>query len=876
MVAVGAGRGEVASVRQWPFEGREQELAAISAAFAGSTVPVVLVRASAGLGKTRLTREALGQLGCPVEWVAATRSAASIPFGAVAHWLPERPQPGAAGVAGLVRAVCDRVAGLGGGGRVAVGVDDAHLLDDASATVIAGLITAGVAFVVITVCTGEVLLDAVARPVKDSGALVLQLAGLPDEVMDRLIDHGLGATGVSVDTAGRCRLRTAARGNPLALRELLHGAVPGGLTELATARLAGLGEAARGVVEAVACAEPVPLLFLERLAGSPAVAAAEESGLVACERAGARVQARLDHPLFGEVARSRMPVARSRQAYRQLAGQLLATPLRRRDDVLRAAVWQVEAGEITRPDLVREGGRQAVGRASLELAERLARAARAAEPGAEADQLLAEILQYQGRNDEAGQLMPDQPPNRPADRIRWAITRAEWLYWARGDLDAAMRVYDTVAGQPTVEGARAFCLYFAGRHADALRAADSVLARRDADAQATVWATAAATASLGFRGRLDEALDMRARGLPLARAHAAALPWARNQIEVAACVAYLATGRPLAAARIAAAGYRVAGHGGTAPMMANAWALFGGIAAATQGELADADRLLAEAVAGFTAHDTFRLLRCCLAAHAWVHALLGRPERATVLMTRADGLDNGTNQAFEPWIAGWRAWVAHADGDTATARQHAARAAELAAAAGTPGIEALARYDQIRLGAVADLTRLAALTTAPTTVLATAARALADGDGPALARAAATLAGLGLRLHAAELATATARLARRDGQTGRAAVAAAHAAELRAARPPARTPLLADNEIGIRLTPREWQIAQLAARHTSPQIARRLSLATATVNNTLARAYTKLGITSRTQLRALLTGENPDQVTVQDADPTMPPTQQAD
>jgi hypothetical protein len=44
----------------------------------------------------------------------------------------------------------------------------------------------------------------------------------------------------------------------------------------------------------------------------------------------------------------------------------------------------------------------------------------------------------------------------------------------------------------------------------------------------------------------------------------------------------------------------------------------------------------------------------------------------------------------------------------------------------------------------------------------------------------------------------------------------------------------------------------LAARHTSAEIAARLRLAVATVNNNLARAYSKLGITSRHQLRQLL------------------------
>jgi DNA-binding CsgD family transcriptional regulator len=46
----------------------------------------------------------------------------------------------------------------------------------------------------------------------------------------------------------------------------------------------------------------------------------------------------------------------------------------------------------------------------------------------------------------------------------------------------------------------------------------------------------------------------------------------------------------------------------------------------------------------------------------------------------------------------------------------------------------------------------------------------------------------------------------------------------------------------------------LAARYTSAEIADKLQLAIPTVNNNLARAYAKLGITGRAQLRALLNG----------------------
>ncbi|GIH18536.1 LuxR family transcriptional regulator [Rugosimonospora africana] len=842
-------------MRQWPLEGRGSELVSVREAFSGSAVNAVLVRAAAGMGKTRLTREALHGLDCRTEWVAATRAATSIPFGALAHLLPDDVQPSAMPV-GFVRAVCSRVAGWGGRTKVAIGVDDAHLLDDASSTVIANLVAAGAAFVVLTARTGEPLADCLARLGKEGEATILDLCPLSSGVIDRLIDHD---TGGRIDAANRRRLRAAARGNPLALRELLHGAVPGGLTDLVSSRLDGLDPATRHVVEMVACGEPVPLGFLERQVGLPAVTAAEDSGLVVCEKSGARVQARLDHPLFGEVMRARMGAARSRRVYRDLAGQLLSTPMRRREDTLRAALWQVESGQIVRPDLVREGARQAIGRAGLVLAERLARAAREAEPGAETDWLLAEILEYQGRSDEATDLVPATPPAQLTDRIRWAVTRADGLYWAYGNLAGAAQALDTAAGQTTIEGARAFILFFAGRCPDAVQTAREVLDREDSDPQGVVWAAAAGTASLGFLGRIDEAEQVRTRGNSVAAAHMAALPWGAFQIEIGACLAYLACGYPRTAAAIAADGYDAAVRSGV-PMMVSGWALYRGMAAATQGDLSHADVLLAEALAGFDRTDTFRLRRCCLAAGAWVQAMRGRGPAASDLMAQADRLDNGTNQIFAAWIDTWRAWVAQACGDTAAATEHATRAADLATAAGMPGVAAMARYDVVRLGGAVDPAQIiappqAAPTTAavPATAAAFAAtRALSEAGGAALAEAADGMERLGYHLHAAELATAAARALRRAGNRGRSGLATANAAALRARCPDARTPMVAHDDLSDLLTARERQVALLASRHTSRHIAQRLGLAVATVNNTLARAYTKLGVTGREELRALL------------------------
>ena len=68
----------------------------------------------------------------------------------------------------------------------------------------------------------------------------------------------------------------------------------------------------------------------------------------------------------------------------------------------------------------------------------------------------------------------------------------------------------------------------------------------------------------------------------------------------------------------------------------------------------------------------------------------------------------------------------------------------------------------------------------------------------------------------------------------------------------ARTPLLRDARAESGLTEREREIARLAAAGLpSKAIAGRLTLSVRTVDNHLNRIYTKLGISSRTQLGSL-------------------------
>ena len=224
-----------------------------------------MLAGEAGIGKTRLAREALTRAktaGWDVEWLAATQAAASIPFGVVSHLLPPAERLGDDRLDTLRRAA-ELLAERSRGRQLILGVDDAHLLDDASAALVHQLAFRGLAVVVATVRTGEPAPDSVIALWKDGLARRLDLSALSPATTAELLDHALGGP---VDGVTRKEVLRVSEGNPLYLRELILGGLESGalrqldgvwrwtgkltgatrLAELVRARLGAVDETAQG------------------------------------------------------------------------------------------------------------------------------------------------------------------------------------------------------------------------------------------------------------------------------------------------------------------------------------------------------------------------------------------------------------------------------------------------------------------------------------------------------------------------------------------------------------------------------------------------------------------------------------------------------
>jgi DNA-binding CsgD family transcriptional regulator len=866
----------------WPLVGRQAELEALAGALGDGRIGGVVLAGAAGVGKTRLAREASARAvgaGWGVEWVAATRAAASIPFGAVSHLLPATGRLSDDRLDVLRRAAA-LFAERARERPLVLGVDDAHLLDDASAALVHQLALRRLVVVLATVRTGEPAPDSVTALWKDGLARRLDLPTLTAEATAELLGRVLDGP---VDGVTRQELLRVTGGNPLYLHELVLGGLASGalrqvdgvwrwksglaaatrLAALVEARLGSLDTTARTAVELAAWGEPLAVDVLERLVDRDAVQAAERNGVLLVERSGRRVLARLAHPLYGEVLRATLPTGRARAVAGRLAAAVGRGNLRRRDDLLRVGVWQLEAGAAVRPDLLLEAAGQAATCFDLELAERLARAAVEAGGGQTAVRVLAETLEWQGRHAEAVAVLDGEPaaPASSAERARWASVRAGNLYWGLERTAEAEQVLQQAAlaeeGGSEAAAMLAWIMLFDARLREAVAVAGRVLQQPEAPAQALVWAATAAVPALGSLGRLGEALAVADQGLAVARAHQQELPWGETQLGMARCLLLLGAGQLAEARTIAEAGYQAA-VADRSPEQTGGWAGFRGLVAKAQGQLATAEASLREAVALLDEQDPYRFVRWCLAELASVAALLGDQEAATGWLDRADARGGQANQFFDSWMQLDRAWVAAGAGELTRAAELAGQAAELANARGQFTLEALALHDVARLGAPARvrerLDELAGVLEgrlAP--LLAASAAALAARDGAVLDRVAAAFEDLGALLLAAEAGAAAARAHQAASRDARANASRERAAALAAACQGARTPGLDPDALSSVLTRREREVAMLAAAGIpSRQIAARLGLSVRTVDNYLGRAYAKLGLTSRTELAAFL------------------------
>ncbi len=411
----------------------------------------------AGIGKSRLLREVVSALDTErlAVWTASANTATSgLPLGSFAHTLPVDQPPGLS-PAGLLRWAVNAVHQQAAGRSIVLAVDDIHLVDPLSAALISLIARSLRGRVLATQRSGEHPNDSVATLWKDELVDRVDLAPFSPDETAQLLRAVLSG---DVDEASSVRLHSLSQGNALLLRELVLAAQAAGdfsqayglwrwsgrpelatsLIELIDERIGQLDDTVRMVVEAVALAEPIGVEEVIAATGQQAVELAEDRGLIRIDTDDRRRMVRLGHPLYGEVVRGRCGVIRSRRLLARLADIVEGRSARRRDDLLRVAVWRLESDTARDPDQLLNAGRLAYANFDVPLAARLVKAARSNGAGFEAAELLANILMFADRPTEALEVLDGvrHELNTGMRTAKWHAARSLASFWGLSNEDA--------------------------------------------------------------------------------------------------------------------------------------------------------------------------------------------------------------------------------------------------------------------------------------------------------------------------------------------------------------------------------------------------------------------------------------------------------
>lgn len=282
---------------------------------------LVVLAGASGVGKTALARAVTDDKELdsqPVTRIRGTYGLRSIPFAALARLrLPQLPPDDD----GLAAHALSLLSTIDDGRRVLV--DDAHLLDEASAAVVAELARSDVTETVLTVTTGEPVPADIVGLWAERPECRVDLEPLSRDEVAEMVGNLLGrdAEDGVVDQIAQITL-----GYPLYIAALVAEMEQTGtdalsprssdrLVSLFERRLGRLGREERRLFDLVAFAESLPLKGVTDDRDVEALGGLEKSGLVEVELGHVRVT----HPLLAAVARSTL----TREGMRSCATRLV-------------------------------------------------------------------------------------------------------------------------------------------------------------------------------------------------------------------------------------------------------------------------------------------------------------------------------------------------------------------------------------------------------------------------------------------------------------------------------------------------------------------------------------------------------------------------
>jgi len=809
-------------------------------------VRTVLLTGEPGAGKSYLLDAIAEELAAARVW--GVRALSDVPLSALAHLVaPARSR------IELIREL------LGSVGPV-VCIDDLDECDPLSQSLIERFSAEPGRTVIATVRTeGGRMPPAVEALVGRPSTRVVAVPALSEEEFAALVRGELGG---EVETRLLDEVWRRSVGNPLFAVQVVRSArdsgaigqrsgrwsimtrlpVPLSLRQALAARLDGLPESARESAEFLAGLGRAPVGRFEASGRADALRALVDAGIAFVDDRGdgQGLAAGFLHPLFAEAVWERTDALRRRAV---LAEHLAAERAEERPDPVRIAVLSLDLDGRVSTDEIMPALRLANGGFDAAVVLKFTTAAISRATGDDLEEAIraeASALVQLGRTSEAFAVIQSALRRTRPSRIsvRLALLLHELMVWAGGDQPGAARMLREQRrrypgwvrlARAAFAVAEADGLVFAGRHAEA-----TTLLDRDArpwrrmDPELRVARSTVRAHALAQSGRVAEAL--------------AELDGVDGDVApVLGGLVRTLWGRPDDGGRIGREAYQVAADAGFVQGQAFA-ALATSVSLIHRGDMASVAEWAERSATAAEAAGMADVLRLGL-----LHAALSQAAATGAvdpdLLARLDAVTGGIG-FFRHQVPLAHAWASVSSGDRSGADRimTAALAEARADAAGTS--EALLLHEWMRMGRTGLAAELAALPQGYPLMEARMifARGLDAADPALLSDASEAFERLGMLLFAAEAAAEAARLAE-----GRASPRA-HVLAAQIGSP--QTPLLATLPRREALTDRELEVASLARERTSAQIAEALHLSVRTVENHLARAFRKLGISSRADLPA--------------------------
>lgn len=845
-------------------------MAAIVAAVADPAVRLVLITGEAGVGKSHLLDAVAKLLGGDRAW--GVRALAEVPLSSLAHLVAP-----ADSLTALTRAL------LLGVGDI-VHVDDLDQCDPLSLALLGRLAREPGRTIVATVRTESGRIpDAVAELAADPATRTVVVPPLTRAEARELLESVLGG---EVDVALEDAVWERTRGNALYAIQLARAAradgviaqrggswtrvgalpVPPSLRRALVDRISALEPEDRETVQFLAGLGRVPLARITASGRGDAVRRLAAAGIVAVQDTPAPVVG-FAHPLFGEAIWEDLDPVRRHDVLRE---HFELERSGRDPDPVRVAVLGLEVGAEVAPAALLQAARLASGGGDFAITARLAEAALPRMKGDDRIETIALLTEAQvqyGRIDDAVATMERELARlRPGKAsILLAGLYHGILLWGLYDEAAATRMLETQAkryprGTPLLTEIfgilEAEGLAYAGRSLEALAVTERIqprgglwwkltgLGRLGPQVAARIaQSRARALIELGRSGEAVRILsedDISTRLIELEET----IPGWRGGYHSALSHALREDGHPREAVVHAMTAVDAVRDSGL--VRASAWASLQ--VAASWLYVGDL-RLASEwAERSFEQAGAVGLVDCerlAINIASGADGARGIPTRPDYVRRLAE-LPPGVGYLRQRMPVG-AAWRAYADGRREEARGILASGAERAREDGAFTSLAFVLHELLRMGGTEGVAeQLAALPHRSDFVTARLllARGLETADAGLLIEAADAFERDGMPLFGAEAAAQAALHA--DGRT--AAALRQRATRLAAEVGSPTTPLLADAPPVEVLTRREREIAELATRLPSADIATRLHLSVRTVENHLAKAYAKLGITTRSDL----------------------------